>query len=85
MQNRLVMKWRDLLNRESFDQAVTLMCIDTLPGGTSLGTAMWRGISLKKLLKEVGADEETAQGTLFFVQQMVTTTVFHSPELWRMT
>jgi hypothetical protein len=65
VQNRLVMKWRDLLNRESFDQAVTLMCIDTLPGGTSLGTAMWRGISLKKLLKEVGADEETARDVIF--------------------
>jgi hypothetical protein len=65
VQSRLVMKWRDLLNRESFDQAVTLMCIDTLPGGTSLGTAMWRGISLKKLLKEVGADEETARDVIF--------------------
>jgi DMSO/TMAO reductase YedYZ molybdopterin-dependent catalytic subunit len=56
VQNRLIMKWRDLLNRESFDQAVTLMCIDTLPGGTSLGTAMWRGVRLKELLKEVGAN-----------------------------
>jgi DMSO/TMAO reductase YedYZ molybdopterin-dependent catalytic subunit len=65
VQNRLVMKWRDLLNRESFDQAVTLMCIDTLPGGTSLGTAMWRGVSLKQLLKEVGADEETARDVIF--------------------
>jgi DMSO/TMAO reductase YedYZ molybdopterin-dependent catalytic subunit len=65
VQNRLVMKWRDLLNRESFDQAVTLMCIDTLPGGTSLGTAMWRGISLKNLLIEVGADEETARDVIF--------------------
>jgi DMSO/TMAO reductase YedYZ molybdopterin-dependent catalytic subunit len=65
VQNRLVMKWRDLLNRESFDQAVTLMCIDTLPGGTSLGTAMWRGVRLKELLKEVGADEETARDVIF--------------------
>ncbi len=65
VQNRLVMKWRDLLNRESFDQAVTLMCIDSLRGGTSLGTAMWRGISLKKLLTEVGADEETARDVIF--------------------
>jgi DMSO/TMAO reductase YedYZ molybdopterin-dependent catalytic subunit len=61
----LVMKWRDLLNRESFDQAVTLMCIDTLPGGSSLGNAMWRGVSLKKLLQEVGADEETARDVIF--------------------
>ncbi|MFZ1746753.1 MAG: molybdopterin-dependent oxidoreductase [Nitrospirales bacterium] len=61
----LVMKWRDLLNRESFDQAVTLMCIDTLPGGSSLGTAMWRGISLKKLLHDIGADEDTARDVIF--------------------
>ncbi len=65
VQNRAVMKWRDLLNRESFDQAVTLMCIDTLPGGSSLGTAMWRGISLKTLLKDLGADEETARDVIF--------------------
>ncbi|WNM57427.1 molybdopterin-dependent oxidoreductase [Candidatus Nitrospira allomarina] len=61
----LVMKWRDLLNQESFDQAVTLMCIDTLPGGSSLGTAMWRGISLKKLLQDIGADEDTARDVIF--------------------
>ena len=65
VENRVVMKWRDLLNRESFDQAVTLMCIDTLPGGSSLGNAMWRGISLKKLLKDVGADEEIARDVIF--------------------
>ena len=65
VQNPLVMKWRDLLNRESFDQAVTLMCIDTLPGGGSLGNAMWRGISLKRLLKEIGADEDTARDVIF--------------------
>ena len=65
VQSPLVMKWRDLLNRESFDQAVTLMCIDTLPGGGSLGTAMWRGISLKRLLQEVGADEDTARDVIF--------------------
>jgi len=57
--------WRDILNRKSFDQAVTLMCIDTLPGGSSLGNAMWRGISLKELLKEVGADEDTARDVIF--------------------
>lgn len=65
VKNRVVMTWRDLLNRESFDQAVTLMCIDTLPGGSSLGNAMWRGISLKKLLKDVGADEEIARDVIF--------------------
>jgi DMSO/TMAO reductase YedYZ molybdopterin-dependent catalytic subunit len=44
--------WRDILNRDSYDQVSTLMCIDTLPGGDSLGNATWRGISLKKLLQD---------------------------------
>ena len=57
--------WRDILNRRSFDQAVTLMCIDTLPGGSSLGNAMWRGISLKDLLKEAGADEQSGRDVIF--------------------
>lgn len=57
--------WRDILNRQSFDQVVTLECIDTLPGGDSLGNAQWRGISLKKLLQEAGADEETARDVIF--------------------
>ena len=57
--------WRDVLNRISFDQAATLMCIDTLPGGTSLGNAMWRGISLKTLLTEAGVDKNTARDVIF--------------------
>ena len=65
VQQPLVLGWRDILNRTSFDQAATLMCIDTLPGGSSLGNAMWRGISLKALLKEVGADAEAARDVIF--------------------
>ena len=57
--------WRDVLNRDSFDQVVTLECIDTLPGGDSLGNAQWRGISLKTLLKDAGADEEMARDVVF--------------------
>ena len=57
--------WRDILNRDSYDQVSTLMCIDTLPGGDSLGNATWRGISLKQLLKDAGADEETARDVIF--------------------
>jgi len=40
--HRRSMGWRDILNRISFDQAVTLICIDTLPGGVSVGNAMWQ-------------------------------------------
>lgn len=61
----LSLGWRDILNRDSYDQVSTLMCIDTLPGGDSMGNATWRGISLKKLLLEVGADDETARDVIF--------------------
>ena len=57
--------WRDILNRDSYDQISTLMCIDTLPGGDSMGNATWRGISLKKLLHEAGADEESEREVIF--------------------
>jgi DMSO/TMAO reductase YedYZ molybdopterin-dependent catalytic subunit len=61
----MTLGWRDILNREPFDQVVTLECIDTLPGGDSLGNAVWRGISLKKLLEDVGVEEETARDIVF--------------------
>jgi len=61
----MALGWRDLLNRDSYDQVSTLMCIDTLPGGDSMGTATWRGISLKKLLLDCGADEDTARDVVF--------------------
>ncbi len=63
--NPLNLGWRDILNRPSFDQVSTLMCIDTLPGGSSIGNAIWRGISLKDLLLEAGADTETARDVIF--------------------
>ncbi|GJL54132.1 MAG: hypothetical protein NPIRA02_12640 [Nitrospirales bacterium] len=65
VQQPRVLNWRDILNRTSFDQAVTLMCIDTLPGGSSLGNAMWRGISLQSLLRDVGVDETIARDVIF--------------------
>ena len=65
VKHKMKLGWRDILNRKSFDQIVTLECIDTLPGGDSLGNAAWRGISLKHLLQEVGADEETARDVVF--------------------
>src|SRR6187455_1744771 len=61
----LSLGWRDILNRDSYDQVSTLMCIDTLPGGDSLGNATWRGISLKQLLQDSGVDEETARDVVF--------------------
>ena len=61
----MTLGWRDILNRDPIDQIVTLECIDTLPGGDSLGNAAWRGISLKQLLIEAGADDETARDVVF--------------------
>lgn len=60
-----VLRYTDILKRPALDRAVTLECIDNLPGGDSMGTAMWRGISLKELLVEVGADTETARDVVF--------------------
>jgi DMSO/TMAO reductase YedYZ molybdopterin-dependent catalytic subunit len=65
VEHPMTLGWRDVLNRDSFDQIVTLECIDTLPGGDSLGNAAWRGISLKKLLEDAGVDEETAREVVF--------------------
>jgi len=55
----VVLRYDDILKRPGLDRAVTLECIDNLPGGDSMGNAMWRGISLKDLLEEVGPDPET--------------------------
>ncbi len=61
----MVLRYGDLLKRPALDRAVTLECIDNLPGGDSMGNAMWRGISLKALLEEVGADTEMARDVVF--------------------
>jgi DMSO/TMAO reductase YedYZ molybdopterin-dependent catalytic subunit len=60
-----VLRYGDILKRPAIDQAVTLECIDNLPGGDSMGTAMWRGFSLKGLLEDVGADRDTARDVVF--------------------
>lgn len=59
------LRYADILKRPALDRAVTLECIDNLPGGDSMGNALWRGISLKELLLEVGADTETARDVVF--------------------
>ncbi len=61
----MVLHYGDILKRPAVDRAVTLECIDNLPGGDSMGTAMWRGISLKDLLIDVGADTEAARDVVF--------------------
>lgn len=61
----VVLRYGDILKRPAIDRAVTLECIDNLPGGDSMGNALWRGISLKALLEEVGADVDTARDVVF--------------------
>jgi len=46
----------DFYGRPSVEMAATLICIDTLPGGDTIGNAVWRGIPLKTLLQEVEPD-----------------------------
>ncbi|MGQ0810770.1 MAG: molybdopterin-dependent oxidoreductase [Nitrospiraceae bacterium] len=65
VKKKMKLGWRDILNRDAFDQVATLECIDTLPGGDSLGNAQWRGISLRKLLEDAGADEDLARDVVF--------------------
>lgn len=60
-----VLRYGDILRRPAVDRAVTLECIDNLPGGDSMGTALWRGVSLKELLAEAGADAEAARDVVF--------------------
>ncbi len=57
--------WRTISHHDSCDQISTLMRIDTLPGADSMGTATWRGISLKQLLLDCGADADTARDVVF--------------------
>src|SRR5437899_192447 len=61
----MALSYGDILQRPAIDRAVTLECIDNLPGGDSMGNAMWRGLPLKALLEEVGADKEMARDVVF--------------------
>ena len=61
----MVLRYGDILRRPALDRAVTLECIDNLPGGDTIGNAMWRGISLKALLEEVGVDTDTTRDIVF--------------------
>lgn len=46
----------ELTGRPSVEQAVTLMCIDTLPGADTIGNAIWTGFPLGPLLQELEPD-----------------------------
>jgi DMSO/TMAO reductase YedYZ molybdopterin-dependent catalytic subunit len=54
----LHLNYADFLSRPSVESMVTLECIDTLPGGGSIGNAVWRGIPLRTFLEEAGVDPD---------------------------
>lgn len=60
----LRLTFADFLSRPSIEMASTLICIDTLPGADTVGTAVWRGTPLKKILEEV-EPEDTAFDVIF--------------------
>jgi len=49
----LTLGYADFLGKEFVEKMVTLQCIDNLPGGNSIGNALWGGLPLRKLLGEV--------------------------------
>ena len=54
LKNPLTLTYADFLSRPSVESMVTLACIDTLPGGGTIGNAIWQGTPLKDLLLEAG-------------------------------
>ncbi len=50
------LSFADFYDRKSIEMAATLICIDTLPGGDSIGNAVWQGLPLKSLLEEAGPE-----------------------------
>jgi hypothetical protein len=51
-----VWTYADFLARPSVEAMVTLKCIDTLPGGSTIGNAVWQGFPLSRLLEEAGME-----------------------------
>ncbi|HEV8193161.1 MAG TPA: molybdopterin-dependent oxidoreductase, partial [Ktedonobacterales bacterium] len=50
----------------SVTRAITLECISNGVGGTLMSTALWQGISLQQLLREVGGALPTATRVIFY-------------------
>lgn len=48
--------YADLAARPSREMMVTLECIENPVGGESISNAVWRGVTLRALLEETGAD-----------------------------
>lgn len=48
--------YADFLSSPSVEAMVTLECIDTLPGGSTISNAVWQGLPLKNLLEGAGLE-----------------------------
>ena len=57
VKNPLVLDYADFLSRPSTEAMVTLACIDTLPGGSTIGNAVWQGLPLRAILEEAQIEE----------------------------
>src|SRR3972149_1975447 len=68
VKHSLTLTYADFLSRPSVEAMVTLTCIDTLPGGSTISNAVWRGIPLKDLLEEAGL-EPGATDVVFYAAE----------------
>lgn len=59
---RLVLTYNDILKRPYIEKAVTLECIENEIGGDKMSNALWRGIPLSSLLREVRAEDRVYKG-----------------------
>jgi DMSO/TMAO reductase YedYZ molybdopterin-dependent catalytic subunit len=64
VKNPLVLTYDAIKRRPPREAAVTLECVENPVGGDTISNAIWRGVSLKDLLVEAGADPN-AQKVIF--------------------
>jgi DMSO/TMAO reductase YedYZ molybdopterin-dependent catalytic subunit len=64
----VTLTYADILSRPSVEAMVTLECIDTLPGGSTISNAVWQGIPLKDVLEEAGL-EPGATDVVFYAAE----------------
>ncbi len=59
--NELTITYDELLERSNMIAPVTLSCVSNEVGGTLVGNAVWRGVSLVELLEEAGVQPGATQ------------------------
>ena len=61
----LELSYTDILARPPIERVVTLECIDNEVSGDLISNALWKGVSLRRLLEEAGPDP-TAQDVVMY-------------------